>query len=113
MNRALLLAPSALLLGLTVTGCPTKQEIKPDPVVIKPLPPKPPPEPSAEERYNNGVKAIAAKDYEAAKTELTKSIDKKADFAPAQYNLGFVLSQLGDLAGAVAAYEKVKGALAA
>ena len=69
------------------TGCVAEQaEVKPTPVVVQEAP-KPPPETSAEEHYNNGLKASQAKDYDTAATELGKAVAKKPDLASAHYVL--------------------------
>ena len=82
----------AFVLGLATTalgaGCATEQVVVQPTAVVAEAPPKPPPEITAEEHFNNGLKASQAKDYATAKAELVKAIEKKPDLGPAHYQLG-------------------------
>ena len=95
-------AGAGLWLGMA-TGCATTEA--PKPVAVAPVT-QVVKEPTAEERFSNGVRAANAKDWPTAKDEFSKSLEKKPDSAAAAYDLGYADSQMGDNAGAIAAYEK-------
>jgi tetratricopeptide (TPR) repeat protein len=94
-------------LALALVGCPEKK------VVVRPVEPvkkvvrvKP-----AEQTFNEGLEALAAKDVERGLQLVREAMAKKPEHLQMQvsghYNIGAVLLGQGDLAGAEAAFREV------
>jgi tetratricopeptide (TPR) repeat protein len=105
--RSALILVTAVGLALVLAGCPEKKVVvKPQEPVKKVVRVKP-----AEETFNEGLDALAAKDVERGLSLMREAMAKKPDNVRMQvvgnYNLGAVAMAKGDLPAAEAAFQAV------
>ncbi len=98
---------SALLVaGVTLVGCKTTESAAPPPSAAAAQQSAAGQPTSDSDRFNDGVRKFDAGQYDAAEKVFQALVDKNPKMVNAQFNLGVIAERRGDLARAIAAYEK-------
>ena len=88
---------AAILLTLLLAACATVPQTPPDPTAPAAL------APPLQDRYRQGLAALAAGDAAAALAPLQAVVTARPDLAVPRFNLGLALARLGDDQAALAA----------
>ena len=92
---------AALVLGLLALGGPAVADM------TKPPPAAPSPSAStAEEEFNRGSRARAAKDYKSAAAAFRRAVELRPTYAEAWNGLGYALRQQGQYPESLQAYDE-------